>query len=115
LQLAAAAVEAGARGLVGKEIAVRGPCAQQPGLLAPAFALADQRHRHQFGIGTRRLRTGAVIPQGKLTPAIVDEHVRPQTKIFKARYHRGGSPSGSGGVKHRTRTRWETLFSTQSN
>ncbi len=110
LQLTPAAIEAGARGLVGEEVAVLRPFAQEHRLLVPPLAFPDQRHCHQLRIGALRRRTRPPIQRRDLVPTIVDEAVGPQAEVLEAGYHHGGSPSGWGGVKHRIRTRAENLF-----
>jgi len=92
LQLPAAAVEAGTRGLVRQQIAMRRPFADQHRLLVPPLALADQRHGDQFGIGANGGGSRAVIQRGDLPPTVVDQHIGLQAEVLKARYHRGGSP-----------------------
>jgi hypothetical protein len=102
LQGAAAAIEAGARGLVREQVAVLLPAADGFGFLVPAAAFADQGHRHQFGIGADWCRPRSPALGRDLPPHLVDNAVRPQAEIlerpragtFALRYHDGGPPSG---------------------
>jgi hypothetical protein len=118
LQLATTTVEAGARGLVRKEIAVLRPFADQDGLFVPALGRADQRHRHQFGIGADRGRSRPPVQRRQAVPAFVDEHVGPQAEVLETgddvRYHRGEPPSGWSGVKSRSPTRCEAHLASGS-
>ena len=89
-QESTAPVKAGALRLVGKEIPMRVPVAEQDRLLIPAPALADHRHRHQFGILADRCRTRTTAVGGDLWPHLIDTHRRPQAEVVKILYHREG-------------------------
>lgn len=102
-QVAATPIEARAFGLLGEEIAMVAPAAEQDRLLIPSAAITPNRHGDQLGVraGGRRTRTSDIC--GKRRKQVADEHVPPGAQVVEQvveiAYHRSHLGWAEGGGK----------------
>ena len=73
---------------MGEEIAMRTPAAEQGRFLIPATALADNRHRDQFGIRAGGRGAGACDERGNRGEQVADKDIHPGAEVVEIGYHR---------------------------
>lgn len=87
-QITAAAIEAAPFRLMGEEVAMFTPVAEQDRFLIPAAAFADNRHGDQFRIRAGRRGAWARDLRSERSEQIADQDVHPGAQVVKIGYHR---------------------------